>query len=427
MAIWHKKITDTKYSATLDVYITEKDKLEELEGNIQTDIDTLNKLNWKIKVGMKLTPEEVATYGATIAKFVTDSEAYIEQQQYVTKLAIDAVIDDTNFNAEITKLVDEYYNGAKGQMAQLGKDLRAETDKALADGIIDATEQKTIDNLMKEIAEINSQVADAEFKAKLQSITIDGDLTPESFKALEKEIVSAIEERTKQASGASETVLAGINLAYSSKMDKAITSSDKRAVQSAWDGAVKEVQNSLTNTKAEISLDGMSFMTDELSDKWGTELGLFGAETKGVVGSTMQGVLDEGMMSVDHGWAMTLFLTRSVDAFNDAVKNSGMDKAARTALEGMLAPLIPTEEDNQSIFDAALISGAKIPEAIISELSSTENLAALTGDIDGIYFAMGQQMALSPEIQTMLDNGEITAAELPASCIRGMQSKNTIT
>jgi hypothetical protein len=98
------------------------------------------------------------------------------------------ITDNQSFNDEISALVDEYFNGSRSEMQRLGRQLRAEMDNALADGIIDATEQTTINNLIKEIAEINSQVADAEFKAKLQMITIDGDLTPDSFKKLTEKL-----------------------------------------------------------------------------------------------------------------------------------------------------------------------------------------------------------------------------------------------
>jgi len=89
----------------------------------------------------------------------------------------------------------------------------------------------------------------------------------------------------------------------------------------------------------------------------------------------------------------------------------------------MLEVLKPTEDDNKKIFDEALKTGSQIPDAIVEELSSFENLNALAGVTDGIYFTIGQRMAESPELLKMLANGELAGKELDERVIRGLKSK----
>jgi hypothetical protein len=418
-----QRITDTEYSAKLDVYISEKAKLDELETSITDDVNALNKLNWKISVGLELTPEEVAEYGATVEKFITDSEAYIEQQHYVTKLAIDAVINDANFNTEITQLVDEYFNGSKDKMAQLGKDLRSEMDNALADGIIDATEQKTIDNLIKEIAEINSKVADAEFKAKLQMITVDGDLTPDSFKELTAKIQEIIGERIGKAEEASYTVLASVNAAYSLKMENATTATEKKAIQNEWDSAVKEITNNLSKTKAEISFDGTQFSLDSLIDKYGTELTSAKGNIKDKTETYFTEEIVTGITNSDPSEGINALVDGMEFNYLSALDESGLSQATKDGLNEMLAGLEPSEEQYKKIYDDALKTGSQVPDGISSQLTDIANLKALTGDRDAILYLIGQGMADSPEYLEMLAASETAGSDLDESIINGLKSK----
>lgn len=427
-----QEITDNKYSATLDVYITEKSKLDELEGNITEDVNALNKLDWKVSVGIELTPEEVATYGATVEKFITDSEAYIEQQQYVTKLAINAVINDDNFNTEISKLVDEYFNGSKGEMAQLGKDLRAEMDDALADGVIDSTEQKAINNLIKEIAEINEQVANSEFKARLQMITVDGDLTPDSFKELTTKIQEIITERIGKAEEASYTVLASVNAAYSMKMEDATTPGEKQAIQTEWDGAVKEITDNLSQTKAEISFEGTKFSTTELMKNYQTEI----SKASPIIQKSVKDAVTEGMylgyQDIDQdsdgalrdAYALPLArLTSDMGNFWEGQIIDTLPDKTRSGAAEMFATLAPTKDEYNKIFEDALKAGTQVTDGVSAGLTDISQIGALAGNMESINFLLGQKLSTDQTFLDLLATSETAGADLDDSIIAGLKSK----
>lgn len=420
------RLTDSSYSANIDVYVNEEQKLSELEQNIETDIETLNKLNWKISVGMELTPDEVSAYSATIDKFVTDTNAYIEQQHYVASLAIDVIApDDASFNAEMKKLIDEYYSGTKGDMAQLGKDLRSAMDEAVADGVIDEAEQKVINNLIGEINEITSRVADAKFLAKLQGITVEGELSPESFKDLNKRIQEIIQERIDVADEAAYTTRANINAAYTVKMEDATTQAEKDAIQKEWDGTLQEITDNLSNTKAEITFSGTTFATDKLYEKYESELTAMGANIKGFTRETFSKEFLNGLKEVDPNRAVTDFMSVVEGDYQMAWELSGMDGISAEGLKQMLAELKPTAEQNKELYDWYIETGKIPPKALTDQMTAYGTLEALTGQsgVDGMYYAIGQQMADSPEILKMIANGEIAGGLLDDALIRGMKSK----
>lgn len=417
------RLTESNYTAKIDIFISENQKLKDIENAIQKDIETLNKLNWKVSVGLALTEGEIAQYKSTIESFIKHAEEYIEQQHYVTHLAIEAVIQDQNFKDEMKEVADRVFNKSKGEMERLGKDLRAEMDKALADGIIDANEQKVIDNLIKEINEIQSRIADAEFVAKIQTLELQGDLTAESYKKLFNQIQDAINERQKSLEEAAQKNLVVARAQYEIDMQDATTEAQKKKIKEEYDRRVKEIQQNLSESKIIITQLGMDFAYEKIKEKWAPELNKFQEETKGVITKAAQSVIDEGMIEVDPEFAMSRFWARSVDAFNDAFKESGMTNAAKKNLEEFLKTLEPTSEQNKKLAEEYIKTGKMLPETLSKQLTDEAMLKALAKDIDGIYFLMGQQAAESKEFKEMIAKGKVSGEALPDAFIAGMKTK----
>lgn len=418
------ELTTNKYTANIDIYVTEKAKLKDIEDNIKKDLNTLNKLNWKISVGLGLTPEEKETYKSTIESFISNTEAYIQQQRYVVDLAIDAVVqDDGKFNTEMKTLVDEYFKSSQGEMERLGKQLRQKMDDALADGIIDETEQKTINNLIKEMNEITSQVSSAEFKAKLQMITIDGQLTADSFKKLTEEIQSAIDEKLGSEQEAYYTALTYVNVAYQAKIDKASNAKEKAKLQKEWDADVKELAQNFSKTKANITLEGMTFSLDTLTKNYKTEIEKasknFASSTKEVIDPALASTL----ANLDTKSAMGQLVAAMTDNYKAALSQSGMSAAAQTGLNQMLKALEPSKKQLEKIYQDSLAAGTQVPDGVSDALTDLANLGALSGDMDSIAFLLGQKLSTDQKFLELLEKSKTAGKDLNEYLIMGLKSK----
>ncbi len=419
-----EQLTNNKYTANIDIYVNEKAKLSELQKNIETDLSTLNKLNWKISVGLGLTPEEQATYKSTIESFISNTEAYIQQQRYVVDLAIDAVVqDDGKFNTEMKELVDEYFKGSQGEMERLGKQLRQKMDDALADGIIDATEQKTISNLIKEMNEITSQISSAEFKAKLQMITVDGELTADSFKKLTKEIQSAIDDKLGSEQEAYYTALTYINVAYQAKIDEASNAKEKAKLQKEWDTDVAELAENFSKTKANITLEGMTFSLDTLIKNYKTEIDKasenFASSTKEVIDPALSSTIE----NLDTKSAIGQLVFAMTENYKTALSQSGMSAAAQTGLNQMLEALEPSKKQLEKIYQDSLEAGTQVPDGVSDALTDVANLGALSGDMDSIAFLIGQKLSTDQTFLDLLKTSETAGKDLNDSLIAGLKSK----
>jgi len=417
-------LTSSDYTAKIDVYVTEKAKLEDMKKAIQTDINTLEKLGWKVSVGLKLTKEEQSTYSSTIKKFISDTEDYIDQQNYVIDLAINAVIqDDEKFNKEMTSLVDEYFNGSKDKMERLGKRLRNTMDNALADGVIDATEQKTINNLIKEMNEVTSQISDAQFQAKLQMITVDGELTADSFKGLTKQIQGAIDNKVKSEGEAYQTALVGINVAYKAKMDDAKNASEKAKLQQQWDADVKELGEQFSQTKATITLKGMTFSLGTLTKNYQSELKKAIPGLSSITVDTISPMLYESLKGLDSSTAMNQVVFDMMTNYQTALSNSGMSAASKEGLQQMLDALKPSTKQLQKIYDDALKAGTQVPDGVTEALTNEANLGAISGDMDAMAFLMGQKLSTDPKFLELLSKSKDAGVKLNGHLIEGLKSK----
>lgn len=418
------EMSATEYDVNIDVYVNEKAKLGDLQNKIQTDIDTLNKLNWKVSVGMELTPDEVGTYKQTIESFITDADAYITQQQYVVTLALNAVINtDDNFKAEMTALVNEYFNSSRGEMQRLGEELRSEIDKALADGVLDEKEQEVVGNLIKEINDVMSKVSDAEFQAKLQMITVDGELTPDSFKDLTKQIQDAIDKKLEDEKEAYFTALTYINIAYKEKIENATTPEEKAQLQAQWDADVKQLADEFSETQATITLTGWDFSMGTLIDKFGVSLDGIAPDFQSTIQTVMDTVAFQGIIDSDPTYAMDTLASKLYDTYDNALDAVKLDSASAAALNEMLGALAPSTNQLDEIYENALKAGAELPQGVSDALTDYNQLAVLGGDMDAIWFLLGQKMSTDQTFLDLLETGEVAGKDLPDYFVQGLKTK----
>lgn len=412
-------LTDGEYGLKLDVYISEKAKLDEFEKNIQDNIDTLNKLNWKVSVGLDLTEGEQAQYKEAIESFIKNSNAYIDQQQYVVSLAIGvAVTDDTAFASEMQTMANNYYSASRGELEALGTKLRTAMDEALADGVLDADESRLITNLQKEMSEVLERTADAEFTAKLQMITVDGELTADSFKAVTEEVAKIAQERIDKATEAEFTTRAVIVANYKMNMENATTQTEKNKLTKEYEADLAKLTEEFSKTKATITMDGVEFSTGILLDKYGPEIERVAEK----LGTDFSGTVAEWIGKGDTEWNSAIELAVHNAGIKFEVGLNDIDISARLGMEKLFESLAPTQEQQLKLAEDALKAGKAVPENVSKGLTDTSMLGAVAGDLDSINFLMGQKLSTDPTFLEALATSETAGKDLDSSLIAGLKS-----
>ncbi|MDU6263706.1 MAG: hypothetical protein E6600_04295 [Anaerocolumna aminovalerica] len=429
------RLTDSEYAAKIDIYVEEKAKLEEIEKKIEADLKTLNKLNWKVSIGMELTAGEKEQYKTAIDSFIKNSQDYIEQRHYVVDLALSATItNDSAFLLEMQTMTNEYFNGSKGEMEALGKKLRTTVDEAFADGILDANEQKVIMDLQKEMSEVVQSLADAEFQAKMQMLTIDYegiDITKESFEKLTEEIQAITQERLKKIEEARYSVLTTINQSYTVKMKNATTQAERNAIQKEWDSTVNEYTREFSKTKSTITLEGITFSIDSLTKKYKTEID----KTSPIVQQSVKDAIEKGMywgyqdISQDTDGALKDAyelpferLVSDMANFYEKQLTDTLPSATRKGAAEMFETLSPTTNELKKIYDDSVKAGDQVPEGISKALTDIANIGAIAGDLDSINYLIGQKLSTDETFLEALSKSETAGKDLNKSLIAGLKS-----
>ena len=162
---------------------------------------SLKRMDWKTSVGIELREEEKEEYLEKAKKFVKDAKRAIDEKGYEVELAINVLFGDSELGDKMNLDNSMFYKKLDKQTKKLSKKINEKMEKAMKDGLtVDL--QKEINGLLDQLSEITNAINEAEVDAKWE-ITQDKwsgqDLTPDSFRNMQKEIDENIKEVTDGA------------------------------------------------------------------------------------------------------------------------------------------------------------------------------------------------------------------------------------
>lgn len=133
-------------------------KFVDLQTQLEKDV-------YLVKMGVKtLTPEEI---DAQVGGLVSSAQEFFNKEENAAKMTVTAFFGEGSEDGQgMISDIEGAMSGLKAQMAAKGKALGDALKSAIADGKIDETEQKTIDNLRMELAEITARGTLVESQSK---------------------------------------------------------------------------------------------------------------------------------------------------------------------------------------------------------------------------------------------------------------------
>lgn len=228
-------------------------ELDNISSQIGEAEKVINKINWKVSVGVGLDEGDEKNYKDAIENYISGIEQYSEQQHYAASLGIDVFLDSTQEDVQAT--INEYYNEHNAEIAELGGQLRDAVNESWNDGLLTIDEIETIRNIQSQLASVQKKLADERFAADVSILEFDyntSDLNAESFKRLLNRSKELLEGNMKSLNDATASVIMSINVAYESKINKASTQAARDAVQKEWDAAIAEIEESWNSEVREM-------------------------------------------------------------------------------------------------------------------------------------------------------------------------------
>lgn len=401
-----EQLTTNDWTMQVDAVITAKGELDKLKQNVQSSVEELNKLGWKINVGLGLSQEENESFRTSMDSFVSDSIAYVQQKQYTATLAVNAIMTPGSQSyRNVQNFVDEFYSGSQKEMQDLGKTMAAEVDKALADGVITEDEYLNIQNIQAKLQELINRTENAQYKAKIKSMQMQvegGKLSAESFQNI---MDTAGEQLQTQLDAADQAFLELVTpLQIQLEQDPNF--------QEEYDEALRQAQENLNRKKGELILENVTVGIGTLQSNYSDKLDEWKKEFSDTIARTVSDGYDNASGQINY--------TKLQEAIADDF-NSISDEAtagARELVNSMQPQIQDLEEVAQSYFDAGKIP----PKNIRKGLEDAYELNMMAGNLDYMFQYLAGQIADSPEMQKVIKTAREHGEEVPRELAEALKN-----
>lgn len=374
-------------SIPLNITLTEEEKTQAIN-NIDSFVDSINQADKSRQVFLQL-----------ILQYDTGSENTAE---YMSAFAT------------VDEKAEEYFKQLGEQAKQI---IQASFNEH---GVLTMDAATEAQNLLNQIAEINSIVEAAQASADMQMIHLKYDFSNFDIETLglaSDEIKKWADERKEELTTIYRDKLAAateeLNKAEWELAHGLITQETYEAIQAAYDeianGTVLQLQFEQVDIEmnANIAKVAAEAFNDKMSQLSGADISM------GM--SYLQENIDDWMFSP----AMLQ------NTLYDGVRKSvtGMvDNKTKKAAEKTLKQIQPSAATLQSLYDSYIEAGTKPPEALRVALNDTYQLKAIADDTAGIWYIVGQQMVDSPEFLNAMKNAKLSAEMFTDEMRLGIQS-----
>lgn len=387
--------------------------MSEVEGiadDIRTTTEELNKMNWKVSIGMELNEAEQEAYREQVENYINSTQEYLTERQYAVNLAVGALTDDDLEGNNIVDKVNKFYQGKMDELAGLGTQLNTVITDAFNDGLLDIDEIAEITKLQSQMAEIQNSLTGAEYDANLELLGMKysaGDLDAESFRNLQAEL----QAQTAAASADYEkSFVLSVSNADVMRQEGDIN-------QAEYDSMVAEFRRNYLEYEGELQAKAANFQAQTIRGQYADEIG--SVDINGKIDEATQYALDYVNST---GNAVLGF---DAEVIYDEM-DIGLDKATKAALSELWEDLSPQLEQMNRTAEEYRAAGEAIPEALAEGINDTAAIGALVGDSTAIYTLMGEATRNSEEYSALLAGMLDQGTYIPEQMAAGIRSNRQV-
>lgn len=251
------------YAESINAFSSAVADSEQSLATFKSKAQTLDRLNWKVGLGLELSEDDMEEYRTAVDEFVESAKAYVEDKQYEATVALKLLLGDES--SDYTEGLNTMYADLQSQIDSLSGQLTAKLDIALEDGVITLDEQAEITNIQQQITDITNKVAQAETDASFAAIKIrygGAELDAESFASLQEELQANVESMTQSYDDALEVSLTNLNL----QLSEGAISEDE------YNAQLQEIADGYQGQIDELQVRVESFQLEAIADAFGSEL-----------------------------------------------------------------------------------------------------------------------------------------------------------
>lgn len=384
------RLTTTEWKMKIDAVINAKAELEQAEKDLKSSLETIEKLDWKVKIGLELTEEEKGSYKTAADDFVKQCQDYVNKQGYTISLAIDATAGkESDTGSGLTEFCNTYFQKASEKLENLGETLAECVNLSFENNTFG--ENLHISNIINQMNEVIREIQNAEYQAELDNLKIEYaasgiGVDKESFEKLNEKISEDTETLLKNSEEGRKSAIVGVNLQYQTMIDSGATVDFAERVK---EKSKADIEQSLKDQQGQAINVGFDFAFDTLSNNFGEQIEQAKGEVESLTGDFFSSIT-EAMQSQDSGLLITWFseLESSMPQMSEAAK--------RTVNEALSA-LSPHKETLEKLRDESIAAGRIVPESVKEGLENISAYEAMAGNVTGMFTTLAKKIADDPE------------------------------
>lgn len=353
-------------------------ELDGIADSMQDSINAINKMNWKVSIGMELSADEQDSYKAEIENYIAQAQAYVEQERYALDIGFSAMSDLDPDESNAVDKIRQFYENKQGELSEFGVKLSDAVTEAFADGFLDIDEANKIAELQAQMANIEKALATSDFDAQLKVMELQysgAELDAESFQALQEELAA----QTEAAAASFEESLQK-NLAAAK-----VTFDGGGMNLEEYNTAVNAFYEEYLSAVSELEGKSLDFQINTIMQQYSDDVDAFRENMNEV----MAEFSDDA-----YSWDWTERPVIMMDAMVQSLYDNDISKDTKQAIAMLLESMQPSVEQMEALKKQYEDLGMEIPKSIQETLANADLLGAMTaydklwgtgGDVESVW------------------------------------------
>lgn len=371
-------ILDQKYLANVEVALNEVKNADKLRADAEEALKSNDVLEFKSRVGIKLTPEEQEDYTSNIETFAKNKIKELESRTFAAHIHVQTYLGGTEEGQTLAQNIEKWATADYLELNDLSNQLSERVSAALENGIIGVREEKAISALQEKINNITARWKESEAQAKWDWINQEygslnaADLESGSF----TDLLGAMRD---QRQSAKESVQADVEQWYSelNSMESAgrITAAQNKQYHDMTGWYVKGQEGSELSKSLQL---GSNTLNSAYAERVQGNVQKLNKSTESALENAMT-QLNAGNLS-DGGVAQQLEY-----GFNTLGTGKGLlgiigHDSEQNALNTMYESMKPDVTQMQGLIDDYREAGKAIPQSLMDSFNEAIEVGAAAGD-----------------------------------------------
>lgn len=384
------RITTTDWIVKINAAVAAKEDIQQAEADIKSAVEELNKLNWKVQVGLELTEAEEDSYKSSTDSYIKGAQDYVDSSGYAVELAIDATFDpDDPTGKGLSSFASEFYSSAAEKLKRLGESLADAVNGAFEYNLLG--DNIEIDRLMEKINDITAEFQEAEHQARLGRLKVElstenPTLDSDSFHQVVESANEMLQEEIDTALETLELDLQPVELRYGAMLEEGFSEDLAQSLKDLGSSAaIQKCYSNIAETSNAVLETIFGMVPQNYRDQLEKSKEDINQYTKEFIQDVVDDLEETGTM------AHVSFANFQLDIPQQLTKD------AKCTITDMLDGLAPTKESLENLANQCIEDGRVVPQSVKDGLSDIAQWEAAAGKASGMYTLFAEKLANDPK------------------------------